>query len=86
MESCDRKAKPLCPSRSHPDVDYWELFDLKMDPHELRSVYGQPKYASVQKQLHAELQRLRQDPKVPDPDPPESLPVSAGSKKAEKER
>ena len=28
------------------DADYWELFDLKADPHELRSVYGQPGYAA----------------------------------------
>ena len=35
-----------------PDVDLWELFDLKTDPLELKSVYGQPEHAEVQKQLH----------------------------------
>ena len=32
-----------------PDVDDWELFDLKTDPQELTSVYGKPEYADVQK-------------------------------------
>jgi arylsulfatase A-like enzyme len=51
------------------DADYWELFDLQKDPRELRSVYGQPDYAAVQKELKAELARLRKELKVPDPDP-----------------
>jgi arylsulfatase A-like enzyme len=55
-----------------PDVNYWELFDLQKDPHELRSVYGRPEYAATQKELEAELKRLRQELKVPDPDPPET--------------
>jgi len=53
-------------------TDSWELFDRKADPKELRSVYGQSEYATVQKELHAELDRLRKELKVPDPDPPES--------------
>jgi arylsulfatase A-like enzyme len=56
-----------------PAVDEWELFDLKTDPRELTSVYGKPEYADVQKQLHAELDRLRKELKVPDPDPPETV-------------
>ncbi len=59
----------------YPDVDYWELFDLQEDPHELRSVYGQPEYAATQKELHAELKRLRTELKVTAQDPPESLPL-----------
>ncbi len=55
-----------------PDMNYWELFDLRKDPRELRSVYGQPEYADVQKELTAELARLRKDLKVPDPDPKET--------------
>lgn len=55
-----------------PDANYWELFDLQKDPKELRSVYDQSEYAAVQKQLHAELSRLRQQLKVPDPDPKET--------------
>jgi hypothetical protein len=50
-------------------VDYWEPYDLKEDPQELRSVYDQTEYAAVQKDLHTELKRLREELKVPDPDP-----------------
>ena len=57
------------------DVDYWELFDLQKDPHELRSVYGRPEYAATQMELHAELKHLRAELKVPAQDPPESLPL-----------
>ena len=55
-----------------PDVDEWELYDLRQDPKELRSVYGEPEYAQVQDRLLAELKRLREELKVPDPDPPQS--------------
>jgi arylsulfatase A-like enzyme len=47
----------------------WELFDLTADPRELRSVHGEPRYATIQKQLLEELTRLRQELKVPDRDP-----------------
>jgi arylsulfatase A-like enzyme len=63
----------------YPDVDYWELFDLQKDPHELRSVYGQPGYAVTRKALHAELERLRRELKVPEQDPPETLLPKAKS-------
>jgi len=56
-----------------PEMNYWELFDLQKDPAELQSVYGQAAYAETQKQLEAELARLRKELKVPDPDPPEAL-------------
>lgn len=55
-----------------PKVDTWELFDLKTDPRELTSVYGKPEVAAVQKELEAELARLRKELRVPDPDPPAS--------------
>jgi arylsulfatase A-like enzyme len=55
-----------------PNVDYWELFDLKADPRELTSVYGKAEYADVQKELETELSRLRKELMVPDPDPPET--------------
>ena len=55
-----------------PDVDEWELYDLRSDPKELRSVYDDPPYAQVRKRLTAQLKRLRQELKVPVPDPPES--------------
>jgi arylsulfatase A-like enzyme len=57
-----------------PEMNYWELFDFQKDPHELKSVYGDPAYAAVQKELSAELARLRADLKVPDPDPPATMP------------
>ena len=64
-----------------PEFNYWELFDLQKDPHELRSVYGQPEYAATQKELDAELKRLRNELKVPDPDPPGSVIRRGGKKK-----
>jgi arylsulfatase A-like enzyme len=41
------------------DTDEWELFDLQQDPHEMRSVYGDGKYADVVRETKAELARLR---------------------------
>jgi len=41
------------------DLGEWELYDLQDDPHELRSVYTDPKYATVRQEMEAELQRLR---------------------------
>jgi arylsulfatase A-like enzyme len=55
-----------------PDVDEWELFDLKTDSKELTSVYGKPEYAATEKELKAELARLRKDLKVPEKDPAET--------------
>jgi arylsulfatase A-like enzyme len=40
-------------------LNQWELFDLTSDPHELKSVYGQPEFAEVQSRMVAELHRLR---------------------------
>ena len=52
------------------DADYWELFDLKNDPLELRSVWGEPQYAAVEQELTDELRRLRAELSVPDEEPP----------------
>ena len=43
------------------DIGEGELFDLQEDPHELKSVYDDPKYADVRKELEAELTRLREE-------------------------
>jgi arylsulfatase A-like enzyme len=51
------------------DTGEWELFDLKADPLELTSRYGDPAYAEVVRDLKAELDRLRSAYKVP-ADPP----------------
>lgn len=59
------------------DADYWELFDLRKDPMELRSVLGQRDYASVQKSLEIELGRLRKELKEPKLDAPGAYGNSA---------
>ena len=43
------------------DLHEWELFDLQKDPHELFSVYNDPAYASVVKDLKKEMERLRKE-------------------------
>lgn len=48
------------------NVDEWELFDLQRDPDELKSVYSDPAYAGVVRELTAEVQRLQQHYQVPD--------------------
>jgi hypothetical protein len=42
---------------THPPE--WELFDLKADPYELCSVYGQAEQKGVQDELTVELHRLQ---------------------------
>ena len=42
-----------------PDVDYWELFDRQKDPMEMKSVFGDPAYATVQTNLMQEVFRQR---------------------------
>ena len=39
----------------------WELFDLEKDPHEMNSLYGDPKYAKIQKQLTEEMYKLQKE-------------------------
>jgi arylsulfatase A-like enzyme len=41
------------------ETDEWECFDLETDPQELDSVYDNPEYAEVVRELEAELLRLR---------------------------
>ena len=43
------------------DVDEWELYDLKKDPHEMHSVYDDPAYAEIRAGLHAQLEQLQQE-------------------------
>jgi arylsulfatase A-like enzyme len=45
--------------------DEWELFDLKKDPEELKSVYGNSSYSDVEATLKKEMERLRTDYKLP---------------------
>lgn len=59
------------PNPWDPDpIDEWEMYDLKSDPKEMHSVYGDPKSAGVQSELEQELSRLRRELKVPETDPP----------------
>jgi len=57
-----------------PDMKEWELYDLQKDPKELKSVYDDPAYASVVKELTAELERLRREYKVPEDTRPSKRP------------
>ncbi len=41
------------------DVDEWELYDLKEDPREMRSVYDDPEYKEVREQMHQKLDSIR---------------------------
>ena len=41
------------------DVDEWELYDRKKDPHELTSVHDDPAYAETRQALETELRRLQ---------------------------
>ena len=48
------------------DIDEWELYDNGTDPLEMQNVIDQPQYKEDITRLHAELQRLREELKVPD--------------------
>jgi len=41
------------------DVDEWEMYDLKLDPQEMNSIYDKLEYAEVQKMLQKRLAELR---------------------------
>jgi len=47
------------PHDRRPDMDQWELFDLKNDPHELNSIYHDPQSADLVKQLKIQLYDLK---------------------------
>ena len=54
------------PNHGGGEIDTWELFDLKMDPYELKSEFKNPEYAKIRKSLDIELQRLREHYEVPE--------------------
>jgi len=56
-----------------PDVDYWELFDRPKDPGEMKSVFGDPAYATVQTNLMQEVFRQRALLKEPAKDDPKAM-------------
>ena len=43
----------------YSEGDYWELFDLKEDPNELKNLYGKPQAGQLTAELKQELGRLR---------------------------
>jgi arylsulfatase A-like enzyme len=47
------------------ELDEWELYDLQNDPRELKSVYADANYADDVKRLTDELEKLKQQYKVP---------------------
>jgi arylsulfatase A-like enzyme len=47
--------------RFYGEESFWELYDLATDPHELRNVYGQSGFESVQTDMHQQLEGLRRD-------------------------
>jgi arylsulfatase A-like enzyme len=51
------------------ELGEWELFDLALDPHELHSVYQDPRYARVRDGLKERLEQLRREYAVPEVDP-----------------
>jgi arylsulfatase A-like enzyme len=58
------------------DIDEWELYDLKEDPLQLKSVYDDPAYADVQAKLQARLAELQEQYDVPEAhtEPPANPP------------
>ena len=47
-------------------LEGWELYDLKKDPNELNSLYGQKGYQKITSELKTELSRLRKLYQVPE--------------------
>jgi arylsulfatase A-like enzyme len=41
------------------DIDKWELYDLEKDPTEMHNVYEDAEYASVKKDMHEQLEKMR---------------------------
>jgi arylsulfatase A-like enzyme len=60
-----------------PDVDEWELIDLRANPGENRNFYDDPAYRDVRRRLMGELKRLQKMHQVPpkDPDGKERAPM-----------
>ena len=68
------------------NLDEWELYDLKSDPQEMKSVYDEPAYLTVRNELMADVKRLQQQYEVPDDagsvsKEPASLKQRAGTRK-----
>ena len=42
------------------DIDEWEMYDLEIDPLEMKNIYDDPDYAGVRQMLHKKLEELRE--------------------------
>lgn len=42
------------------DIDEWEMYDLRKDPHEMRSVYGDPEYAALRAEMEERMKKLQE--------------------------
>ncbi|MCG6187369.1 sulfatase family protein [Maribellus maritimus] len=42
------------------DIDDWELYDLEKDPMEMKNVYDDAAYNNIKKELHDQLEKLRE--------------------------
>lgn len=66
---CTKQHKLICFYDEKTKEKVWELIDLKADPLETKNFYNDPTYVEIQKELHAELIRLRKQYQVPEEDP-----------------
>jgi len=66
---CTERYKLICFYNPKDESSVWELIDLDVDPNETKNFYDDPAYADVQKELHAELKKLRKQYNVPEQDP-----------------
>lgn len=57
------------------ETEEWELFNLKKDPNELNSVYDDPEYTGVVKEMKAELDRLCRELNVTEKDLNQFQPI-----------
>ena len=56
------------------DLDEWELYDMETDPSEMNSQYDNPEYQEIVEKLKLELERLKEQYRVPEPEPLENNP------------
>jgi arylsulfatase A-like enzyme len=42
------------------DIDEWELYDLEIDPMEMKNIYNDPNYEDIRAELHQQLEALRE--------------------------
>ena len=62
-------------------INEWELYDLKKDPTERQSQYGDEAYAKITEELKAEIKRLQTELKVPEDTRPINPPKKRNPKK-----